>query len=123
MSAKVETLNINKSSLRFNIFSVILIAAGVLLITWIILSNHFRDGENFLTAKSCLPFAASLGLIFTGGFIGTKWKHFAFWSSLGLVGFAASLQMIDAGRLIHFQHYRSFSELLNRDAWAPGLFI
>src|SRR4029079_7223953 len=113
MSAEVETLNINKSSSRFNIFSLFFIAAGVLLITWIVLGNHFRDSENFLTAKSCLPFAASLGLIFTGSLIGSKWKHFAFWSSLGLIGFAASLQMIDAGRLIHFQHYRSFSELLS----------
>ena len=33
--------------------------------------------------------------------------------SLTVAGQAASLLMIDAGRLIHFQHYRSFGELLS----------
>lgn len=43
----------------------------------------------------------------------TKWLSFAAWGGLMLVGQAASLQMIDAGRLIHFQHYRPISELLD----------
>jgi 4-amino-4-deoxy-L-arabinose transferase-like glycosyltransferase len=122
MSAKVETLHITKSDLRFNIFSILPVAAGFVLIVWSGLSNNFRDSENVLNAKFCLPLAIGFALILIGSFINTKWNKFAFWSALTLVGQASSLQMIDAGRLIHFQHYRSFSELVSQDVLALTLF-
>lgn len=43
------------------------------------------------------------------------WKNFALWSGLALIGQASSLQMINAGQTIHFQHYRSIQELLNNN--------
>lgn len=52
----------------------------------------------------------------------TKWKSFAGWFGLALAGQAASLQMIDAGRLIHFQHYRSVPELFGNDILALSIF-
>ncbi len=55
-------------------------------------------------------------------FARTKWLSVAAWGGLALVGQAASLQMIDAGRLIHFQHYRLVSELLNHKTIALVLF-
>jgi hypothetical protein len=39
----------------------------------------------------------------------------AFWFALALVGQAVSLQMIDAGRLIRYQHYKPLSSLLGED--------
>ncbi len=42
-------------------------------------------------------------------------KRFAFWALLALAGQAAALRMIDAGRLLHYQHYRP-------DGWALALF-
>jgi hypothetical protein len=63
-----------------------------------------------------------VALVFAGSLVHTKWKYFASWSALALVGQAAALQMIDAGRLIHFQHYRSLTDLLSQDALVPVLF-
>lgn len=57
-----------------------------------------------------------------GAFARTKWLSFAAWSGLMLVGQTASMQMIDAGRLIHFQHYRSITELLDHYPIALALF-
>ncbi len=52
-----------------------------------------------------------------------NWKSFTFWSALALIGQAASLQMINAGRLIHFQHYRPFAELLTEEPAILFLFV
>ncbi len=51
-------------------------------------------------------------VVFTGINSSTAWLRFAGLFSLTIAGQAASLLMIDAGRLIHFQHFRSFTELL-----------
>jgi hypothetical protein len=51
-------------------------------------------------------------VVFTVVNASTAWLRFAGLFSLAVAGQAASLLMIDAGRLIHFQHYRSFTELL-----------
>lgn len=115
MSAKVETLGINKEGLRLNIFSILFIAAGFALFVWAVLSDNFRTNENFLSANFCLPLSISLGLVFIGSLVNSRWKKFAFWSVLLLVGQTASLQMINAGRLIHFQNYRSFGEIVSQN--------
>ena len=52
----------------------------------------------------------------------TKWLSAVAWAGIMLAGHAASLQMIDAGRLIHFQHYRPVSELLDHERIALVLF-
>ncbi len=48
-----------------------------------------------------------LGCAVTG-----RLKRFAFWFALALVGQAVALQMIEAGPLIHYQHYKPFDRLL-----------
>ncbi len=60
-----------------------------------------------------LPLSAGLALILVGLFIKSKWKHFAFWTALGLVGQAVSLQMIFAGHFTRFQQFRPLAELVN----------
>lgn len=55
-------------------------------------------------------------------FARTKWLSAAAWGGLMFAGQAASLQMIDAGRLIHFQHYRPITELLDHKVIALVLF-
>jgi 4-amino-4-deoxy-L-arabinose transferase-like glycosyltransferase len=94
---------------------ILLISTGFSLILWACSSGTFRIGENILNAKLCLPLAFGLAFITIGGFINTALKTFGFWLSLALVGQAVSLQMINAGKLIHFQHYRSLTELLGQD--------
>ena len=99
----------------FAVSRILLISTGLSLILWASLSGTFRSGENILNAKFCLPLAFGLAFITVGGFINTGLKNLGFWLSLGLVGQAAALQMINAGRLIHFQHYRSLTELIGQD--------
>lgn len=108
---------------RLDAVSILFAAAGLTLIVKIGSGDAFRDVEKtFTNGVFCLPLAVGAALLLVGIFIGTRWKTFAGWTALALIGQAASLQMIDAGRLIHFQHYRSFSELLNRDV-APLILL
>lgn len=51
-------------------------------------------------------------VVLTGVTASMAWLRFAGLFSLAVAGKGASLLMIDAGRLIHFQHYRPISELL-----------
>ena len=95
----------------YQLLSWALVAAGASLIAASLLHPAFRDGRGVLTGTFCLPLAAGLSVIVTGAAVGTVWARCAAWLGLVLVGQAASLQMIDAGRLIHFQHYRSVPEL------------
>lgn len=53
----------------------------------------------------------------------SSWKNFIFWSGLALIGQTASLQMIDAGRLIHFQHYKTLPELFAQNPAPLFLFV
>jgi hypothetical protein len=55
-------------------------------------------------------FQASLTARMVGLLTEAKWRNFAFWTALLLTGQEATLQMIDAGRAIHFQYYRSLPE-------------
>jgi len=123
MSAEAEILNIRKSAPRFNLYSFLLVAAGLLTLGAAAVSEQFRTADNFLAARFCLPLAIGAALIFAGALVNTKWKYFAFWSALALVGQAAALQMVNAGKLIHFQHYYSPAEILSRDWLAAALFV
>ncbi len=105
-----ETVRVGRRLIR--LMSAGLILAGTLLLAGSVISGEFRDGHGALTGKFVIALSAGIGLIFLGCLVGTKWRSFAAWFSVALIGESAALQMIDAGRLIHFQHYRSFSDLL-----------
>ncbi len=108
-------VNENENKTGLAIARILLILLGFSLILWASSSGTFRSGEAVLTADFCLPLAFGLGLITIGVFIKTGLRSFGFWLSLALIGQAVSLQMIDAGRLIHFQHYRSLTKLFGQD--------
>ncbi len=109
-AASSDLVHIGRRSLR--IVSAVVVFAGTLLLTASFVSTEFRDGQGALAGRFVLPLSAGVGLIFLGSVVGTKWRAFGAWLCAALVGEAAALQMIDAGRLIHFQHYRLPSELL-----------
>ena len=94
--------------------SAVLVLAGIILVGASFGLSAFRDGRGILTGKFVLPMSAGIGLAVFGCLAATAWRAFAGWLCVALVGEAASLQMIDAGRLIHFQHYRSLSDLLQQ---------
>ena len=121
---KVEKIEIPENEYSFSASSILLSAtAGLALIFLAATSDYFwNNDKTFLNAEFCLPLALSFALALIGSLINTRWSSFAGWSALALTGQAASLQMIDAGRLIHFQHYRSFGELLDTDGLSLIIF-
>ncbi|MBX7060211.1 MAG: hypothetical protein K1X52_01020 [Pyrinomonadaceae bacterium] len=101
----------------WHIASAVLVLAGITLVGASFGLKEFRDGQGILTGKFVLPLSAGVGLLVLGCLAATAWRVFAGWLCVALVGEAASLQMIDAGRLIHFQHYRSLSDLLQQHSF------
>ena len=81
-------------------------------LAWTCLSPRFRDGEGFLRGEICLPIAASVALALLAYSLNKPYTKAVFWFALALVGQAVALQMIEAGQLIRYQHYRSLERLL-----------
>lgn len=91
---------------------LVCVAPGVLMLAYVGIDT-LRNGK----FGAHLTFALSAGIAFVmlGCLVRTAWRGFAGWAAFGLIGQAASLQMIDAGRLIHFQNYRPVADLLSRE--------
>lgn len=110
-SAEISNLEQTERKVT-QVASVVLLLIGAFLLVVSIASGEFRDAHGALSGRFVLPLSAGVGLCFLGAMVGTKWRAFAAWFLLVLVGGSAALQMIDAGRLIHFQHYRLPGDLL-----------
>jgi hypothetical protein len=85
-----------------------LAAAG--LLGWGLADGRFRYADGMLNGGFALVVSlagAVLALAFAG-----RLGRAAGWLALSIAGQAIALQTIDAGRLIHYQHYRSLAELL-----------
>lgn len=91
--------------------SAVFITCGLALLTWTILGVSRSDSNGDVTGWFAFPLSVSIAIILGGMFILTNWRAPALWFALFLVGQAGSLQMINAGRSIHFQHYRTLPEL------------
>lgn len=101
--------------IRMLSLAVSLLAAllGASCIVWAVYAPRFRDAEGFLNGRFCLALASGAALfIISGTFVKRRWLAFGGWFALALVGQALALQMIDAGPLIHYQHYKPVSRLL-----------
>ena len=90
-----------------------LMLIGSLAMIWTV-ARWYVEGDRLLGGP-CLFISISASLILLGILIRTEWQRFGIWMSTALVGQAATLQMIDAGRRIHFQHYRQISEVFTTD--------
>lgn len=60
-----------------------------------------------------LPAAALAALAFTGFAWRSRWRATVLWAGTALVGYAATLQLIDAGPTVRYQHYLSPSAWLH----------
>ena len=94
---------------------------AIACIAWAQIDPRIRDAEGFLRGRYCLPIAAGIGFFILGFATSRAWNRFAAWLSLALVGQAVALQMIDAGRAIHYQHYHTLSRLLDFSSPGPWL--
>jgi hypothetical protein len=89
--------------------------AGLAFVARAFMSPAFRDAEGMLKGSLCLPVAAGGALLVVAASVGKQWKRSALWFALALAGQAVGLQMIDAGRLIHYQHYKPLARLLTEN--------
>jgi Dolichyl-phosphate-mannose-protein mannosyltransferase len=76
------------------------------LLAWGATSAGFRGPEGALSPSFCVPLALAAAALLAGFTAGTPWQGPALWLALGLIGQMSLLRMIDAGRLMHYQHYR-----------------
>ena len=100
------------SLLKQRLLPIFFCAVGVLFFIWAFSDPAFRDAEGFLEGNFCLPMTFGVALIMLG-WMGTKrWSSATFWLALALAGQAVALQLIEAGPVIRYQHYKPFGRLL-----------
>jgi 4-amino-4-deoxy-L-arabinose transferase-like glycosyltransferase len=91
---------------------ILLWFSAISLFAWALIDLRFRDAEGFLEGSFSLPVAVGVALLILGWAVSNRWRRFAFWLALALVGQAVALQMIDAGSALGYQHYRTLGRLL-----------
>jgi Dolichyl-phosphate-mannose-protein mannosyltransferase len=84
---------------------------GILILVWAIRDSRFRDAEGFINGTFCLPTALGITLLMLGTAVTTPLRRTALWCALAIVGQAVALQLIEAGPLIHYQHYKPLHRL------------
>jgi len=92
----------------WRIAQVLLYLLALAVIIWSLADPRFRDNEGFLKGSFCLPAAVGVALLMLGSAIAGRLRRCAFWFSLALVGQAVTLQIIDAGPAMKYQHARPF---------------
>ncbi|MDR4496971.1 MAG: glycosyltransferase family 39 protein [Candidatus Scalindua sp.] len=91
---------------------IVFLSLGATSFAWAFIDQRFRDTEGFLDGGFCLPVSIGISLIIYGCAISGRLKRAAFWFALAIVGQAVSLQLIDAGPFVRYQHYKSFHNIL-----------
>lgn len=84
---------------------------GAALLTFAALAPVYQRDGILPSGGAALPIAAGIASLVIGMSWGTALQRAALWLSLAIVGQAASLQLIDAGTRLHYQHYRPWGTL------------
>jgi hypothetical protein len=82
------------------------LAAALLCFATPLLWAGLRGPDGSLTARFCLPAAAGIGLLVIAAAANSPFRAAAFWFAVAAVGQAATLQLIEAGTGIRYQHYK-----------------
>jgi hypothetical protein len=85
---------------------------GIFFCYWAFTDSRFRDLEGFWDSGFCLPFSAGVSLLIFGWAVQKQWRKSAFWFLLALIGQAVTLQMIEAGPYVRYQHYKTIQSLI-----------
>ena len=94
------------------VWQFVLSLCGISFVLWVCFDSQFRDVEGFPDPGICLPVVGSVALIMLACALSSNWKKSAFWFALALIGQAVALQMIEAGPLLRYQHYKPLNRLL-----------
>ncbi len=85
---------------------------GLAVWVWTFGYPALRGPEGFLQGTACVGIAVGAGLLLIAVGIGFGGVRASLWAAMAVVGQAASLQLIAAGPLIRYQHYRVLGELV-----------
>ena len=88
-------------------------ATALAFCAWAFLDPRFRDAEGFLTGAVTLPLAASAACLSVLIADGAGVTRAGMWFALGVVGQAASHQLVAAGPFVRYQHYLPVGDLLS----------
>ncbi|MBK9314438.1 MAG: hypothetical protein IPM55_09380 [Acidobacteria bacterium] len=127
ISGRSETARASKMSIsRRNTWSIFLEAScwisAAFLIVWSWQDARFRDAAGVLSGSVCLPISIGVACALLSSAFFREWRQSGAWLALAIVGQGAALQMIDAGRMIGYQHLRPFSSLFNSSPVIMAIF-
>lgn len=97
---------------------VLLWSLGLAVFIFAVFSPFLKDSEGALKGEFAFALSVSAGLIVLGWGICGRLRTFTFWFAAALIGQAAALQAIRAGKLIHYQHYLQPGMLAAAIPWA-----
>jgi len=92
-----------KKPLRFRAFGV---ATAIAIVTAAWMSPYCRTAEGDVGGRFAAALAVAAAAALIGWTANSAWAASGRWLALAAIGQAAALQLIDAGILIHYQHYR-----------------
>jgi len=78
---------------------------GAAIVVWALLDPGLRRSDAALLSLACFPLASGIALIVAAAGWGRRWQATAWWFALAIVGHAATLQWIEAGPQVRYQHY------------------
>jgi hypothetical protein len=113
-----QTAFVRPGSSAALIWRVLLLCAAAILTLAGILHPQFRDGEGAFAASVCIPLSLAAAMFLMGITVHTAWRQSGFWLAVLMASQASSLQLIDAGRRLHYQHFYPL-----RDAAAAHPFL
>lgn len=80
-------------------------------LVWVAPGSSWRNTDGSLTGGGVVPLSVALAAFASTVTARTAYGAAVRWFSLALVGQAATLQLIDAGHLLRYQHYRPLETL------------
>jgi hypothetical protein len=96
---------------RSRLLQLLLWALAIATVVWAFSDPRFRDAEGSLDSSVGVPVATAVALLLVGWAVARPLKSFSFWFALALIGQAVTLQLIEAGPSLRFQHYIPFDRL------------
>ena len=109
-SAAAGRRGMNPTAARLLRVMLWLTAMGILV--WTLADTRFRDVDGFLSSGIGLPLAVGTALLALGWAVSRGFTVSAAWFGLALVGQSVTLQLIEAGPNLRYQHYVPFERFL-----------
>ncbi len=105
------------------LLSCALLLAGTVVLATALTHPYFRTAQGSLYTAACLSISGGISLLLLALAVQARLTRTGLWLVLAALGQAASLQLIDAGKLIHYQHYTSMEKLAATYPWTLAFLI